>query len=105
MNDTRINGLLGLARRGGRLVFGETAISKGYAGKVKLLIIASDASEKTRANVQTCASSKQIPLITYGNKDSLAAIFNKGQIAVIGISDQHLAAKIKQELEETQHGQ
>lgn len=63
--------------------------------KVKLIIVANDASEKTRENLTFASKKFKIPLIIFGNIELNSKAIGKKGRAVIGITDSGLANKIQ----------
>ena len=105
MNELeRVDGYLGLARRGGYLLFGETAIIQAKAGRVVLLLIASDISASSRKLVDHDEVLNNTIVINYGTKASLGALMNKGAIAIIGIKNRGIAKQIRKILEDSPYG-
>lgn len=63
--------------------------------KVKLVIVANDASQKTKDNITFFSEKYNIPLIIFGNIESNSKSIGKRGRAVIGITDSGLADKIQ----------
>ena len=63
----RLKGLLGLSRRAGKLLSGEFASERSIkAGKAKLCILASDASENTKKKFGDICRSGHVPCLEAG---------------------------------------
>ena len=105
MTSKRIDGYLGLARRGGYLVFGETALGALTNRRVKLLLVAGDSGERTKKDVLRALEATPTKHYTYSDKTALAAMFGKTAVAIIGITSDQLAKQIIRELEDSQDGQ
>ncbi|HAK05432.1 MAG TPA: hypothetical protein DCM23_01870 [Firmicutes bacterium] len=101
MNNAKVEGYLGLARRANYVLFGETALHNVPLGRIKLLIVASDSSQNTMMDVARALADHPIANYVYGTKESLAALFGKKAVAIIGIINDGLARQLKIELEDS----
>lgn len=63
--------------------------------KVKLIIVANDASSKTKDNLTFASKKFKIPLISFGDIETNSKAIGKKGRAVIGILDSGLADKIQ----------
>ncbi len=63
--------------------------------KVKLLIVAKDASEKTISNIRFLAERKKMPVIVMGTIEQNSKVIGRINRAVIGIKDKNIADGIK----------
>lgn len=89
--------LLGLAQRAGKIQSGEFGAEAGLKrGKAKLLIIAADASERTKKDFLDLAKYKNAPYIIAGEKMRLGLSLGKSPRSTIVITDENFAAKIKE---------
>lgn len=88
---------LGLTRKSGSLTAGgnltETAVKHG---KVRLLILATDASELTHKKFRSMAENFQVELIETAVMDELGSAIGKGPISVIGVTDARMSKKLKE---------
>lgn len=87
-------GLLGLARRAGRLEIGERASSDAArAGKARLICSASDVSEGSLKRVSAAAGSRAIPIIELScTKLELGPLFGRETCGILAVTDIGLAA-------------
>lgn len=92
MNNSRRQ-LLGLCYRAGKLLLGESALHGLGTGKVKLLLIASDASPLTFEKATNKANFYLVKFLRTLAKAELGMALNKTNIAIIGITDVALAKK------------
>lgn len=84
--------LLGLCRRAGRLTSGDQAVRKEITqGKVKLLILAENASKRTSSAFNEIAQSRTIPVIIYCSREVLGQILGKPPRSVVAILDEQFA--------------
>ena len=102
MNNSYL-GLLGLSRRAGKLEIGDEAV-KGACSRslAKLLLIASDASERTTATFESIAESSEIPCITVSEtREEIGNALGKRPSAVVAICDTGFSAAIAKKLSES----
>ena len=93
-------GLLGLARRAGKLEIGDEAV-KGACSKglSKLLLLASDASERTKATFESIAESFELPCVTVSEtREEIGNALGKRPSAVVAICDTGFSAAIAKKL-------
>ena len=88
-------GLIGLAARAREVESGADAV-EGIIKKrkVKLVIVAEDAADRTKKNFEYLCAKFNILYIIYGKKDDLSRAIGKDNKAVIGIKEQNLAKEI-----------
>ena len=95
MKNNKICGLLGLARRAGKITFGtETCIQELEKNNIKLVIIANDASERTKMNFINIWKNKKIPIYQILNIDDISNAIGQSNKAVIGIKDTNFSNEI-----------
>lgn len=96
MDNKKILALMGFAARARKICFGadsvETQIQKR---KVKLVIIAQDASERTKEKFKTICTQSGVPIIIKGEIEVISNAIGKSNKAVIGIEDSNLANEIQ----------
>jgi ribosomal protein L7Ae-like RNA K-turn-binding protein len=87
-----IAGLLGLARRAGKLILGadgvETAIRQS---KIRAVIVAEDASKATASTIMDLAQKHSVPFFMVYSKDQLGELMGRRELAVMGITDPSFA--------------
>ncbi|MDD2420756.1 MAG: ribosomal L7Ae/L30e/S12e/Gadd45 family protein [Heliobacteriaceae bacterium] len=94
---TKIHALLGLARRAGKLVSGESAVEANLRnGKTKLLILAEDLSPLAAQKYQLWGRDLGIPVLTFGEKASLGLAVGQSPRALVAILDEGFARAINQ---------
>ena len=95
MINNRICGLLGLARRAGKVTFGtEACMEELEKSKIKLIIIATDAAERTKMNFSNICNSKKIPIFEVLNINEISNAIGQSNKAVVGIKDVNFAKEI-----------
>jgi ribosomal protein L7Ae-like RNA K-turn-binding protein len=87
-DSTKICGLIGIATKAGKIVAGTDAcIEEMQRGKVKLVLVARDASERTKKTFEEEAKKYQITIYTILTIEELSKAIGKVNKAVIGIRD------------------
>lgn len=87
-NNEKLCGLLGLATRAGKIVFGtEACISSIEKEKIKLIIIAKDASARTKINFKQVCEKSNVLIREVSIIERLSKAIGKQNKAVIGIMD------------------
>lgn len=103
MRQNKIFSLLGIAARGHNLVSGEfqslEAIKKGSA---MLVIIAEDASDNTRKLFSDKSTFYEVPVFSYGTKETLGHAIGKELRSSVCVCDAGLADAIIKQLKEEQ---
>ena len=95
MINNRVCGLLGLARRAGKISFGtEACMQDIQKNKIKVLIIATDAAERTKMSFNKICNSKKIPIFEILNIDEISSAIGQSNKAVIGIRDVNFSKEI-----------
>lgn len=86
---------IGLARKAGKLVYGEMNCEKSIkSNKALLVIIACDASENTRKKFENSCKYREIPFLCFGEKEVLGRLLGKDVISVIAITDTRFAQRL-----------
>lgn len=92
----KVYGLLGLCAKAGKVVSGMDAVCDDLKrNKLKLIIIAEDASDKTFENVQFLAGKKRVSVIKIGTIATNSQAIGKENRAIIGIKDKNISEGIK----------
>ena len=100
MKQNKIESLLGLCMRAGRLASGEFAAEEAVkAGIACLVIVATDASANTRKLFHDKCSFYEVPCVVYGTKESLGRCIGKEMRASIAVLDEGFAKSIIKHLE------
>jgi len=88
-------GLLGLATRAGKIVFGSEACKSEIGKKkIKMMIIAKNASERTKRNFEKICSKYKIPIIEILSIEELSRAIGKENKATIGVVDINFSKEI-----------
>ena len=95
MVDKNILGLIGLATRAGGIAFGADSVeSEIKQKKVKLIILAEDASDRTKDKYKELGEKYNIPVVVVFNIEELSKAIGKNNKAIIGIKNESLANEI-----------
>lgn len=92
--DNGLTGLLGLSRKAGKLEIGEEPVSVAAKGhKARLLLLASDAGERTRRHAERLSQEGNCPLLPLSlTKAQLGQAVGRGACAILAFTDVGLAA-------------
>lgn len=95
INNAKLCGLIGLATKAGKIVAGTDAcLEEMKKGKVNLIIIASDSSDRTKANFEKEAEKYHIAIYEVLSIEEMSKAMGKVNKAVIGIKDVGFSNKI-----------
>ena len=95
-NNKKILGLLGLCTKAGKIAFGTDAcIDLINRNKIKLLIVANDASDRTKRNLEFICKQNNTKISCLGEIEKLSKAIGKNNKAVIGIKDINFANQIE----------
>ena len=87
MND-RLTRLLGLGLRAGRVVVGVAGVRAGLQrGDVHCVVLAADASARTRDKVERLAVARGIPLLHGPVAEELGARLGRPPVQAVGVED------------------
>ena len=83
-------GLIGLSAKAGKIVYGTDAcIEAMQKEKIKLLIVSTEASDKTKKNFKFYAEKYNVEIIFFETIENLSKSIGKKNKVVIGIKDQN----------------
>ena len=96
MMHDKILSLLGLATKSGKVVSGEFMVEKMVkAGKAKLVIVATDASDASQKSYNDMCTYYRTPIFFYGTKESLGHCIGKEMRASVAVIDEGFAKSIE----------
>ncbi len=88
----KILGLLGISAKAGKIVSGTDIVVENIEkNKIKLVIVATDSSERTIKNFKYSCEKYKVPVYIYGTIDENSKAIGRENRAVIGIMDENLA--------------
>ena len=77
-NQNKVNGLLGFAAKAGKIVAGTDAVIDSIEfKKAKIVIVAENASDKTKKNIKYICDKNRIDFFVFGNIDDLSKSIGK----------------------------
>lgn len=91
----RVISMISIAAKGRNLVSGEFAVEKAVkCGRAYLVIVAEDASDNTKKQFSNMCEFYEVPMVVYGNKDTLGHFIGTQMRANIAITDEGIANSI-----------
>ncbi|MCI5959521.1 MAG: ribosomal L7Ae/L30e/S12e/Gadd45 family protein [Lachnospiraceae bacterium] len=91
----RVISMISIAAKGRNLVSGEFAVEKAVkCGKAYLVVVAEDASDNTKKQFRNMCEFYEVPMVVYGNKDTLGHFIGTQMRANIAITDEGIANSI-----------
>ncbi len=95
LKTNKIYGLLGLARRAGKINFGsESSIDTIEKKKAKLVIVAEDSSDRTKKNFKELCEKVNIPFRIVGTIEELSKSIGQVNKAVLVVKDENFAKEL-----------
>jgi len=99
LKTEKAKSLLHLAQKGRMLEIGKTAVLILIKRKkAALVIVALDASEKLKREIEVECRRFSIPLYLFGVRDELGKICGRNEVAALAVSNKNLAAELKKYL-------
>lgn len=88
--------MLGLGAKAGKIVSGMDAVKDELErNKLKMILLAEDASEKTSENIKFLAEKKKVPVVVLGTIVQNSKAIGKENRAIIAIKDKNIAEGIQ----------
>lgn len=95
INKQKLLGLLGICAKAGAIVSGTDACMEAIdKKKIKLILVAEDASSRTKEHFKIKCDKESIPIIIFANIDEISKPIGKKNKAVIGIKNKSLSDEI-----------
>jgi ribosomal protein L7Ae-like RNA K-turn-binding protein len=89
--------MLGLAERAGAVIPGTGRVREAArAGRVRLVLLASDASRNSRDKLEPLLRAAGLPFATVADRARLGVAVGKAPLSAVGITDAALARRIGQ---------
>ena len=96
MIKDRVYGLIGLSARARKITFGtDSTIQEIEKNKVKLVIVADDASERTKRKLEQKCNNYGVTILIFGKMEDISKAIGKSNKAVIGLTDINLSKEIE----------
>ncbi|HHW48604.1 MAG TPA: 50S ribosomal protein L7ae [Clostridiaceae bacterium] len=100
MTNNKIYSFLGLATKAGKVISGEEACERIIkAGKAKLVIVADDASDRTKRKFDNICKYNDVELKFFGEKEFLGKFIGKEARSVIAILSKEFAKRLGEMIE------
>lgn len=95
-NERKLLSFLGLARKAGALTVGSSlSLAAVKDKKAKVLIVATDASENTRAECEKAKGLKNLTVLSLFTKEELGSIVAKEEISVVAVTKKDFSDNVK----------
>lgn len=102
----RTLGLIGLAKRAGKVVDGQDRVTVAITSrKARLVLIADDSGENGRKKLTDKCKSYQVPCVVWGQKAELGHAIGRSSVAAFAIVDSSFADKLLQKFGEFHGGE
>ena len=89
----KIYSMIGIANKGGKVAIGyDVTCLNIEKNKSVLVLIAADASEKTKKNILYVCNKYNCKYIEYGEKDLLGKSLGRKMVGVLSINDENIAS-------------
>ena len=96
MINKKILGLLGLSARARKISYGADSVEiQLKKKKVKLIIVAEDASDRTKNKFIKLSNEYNVPIIILGKIDEISKTIGKSNKAIIGIEEENISKEIQ----------
>lgn len=93
--NNKICGLIGLARRAGKISFGsESSKETIEKRKAKLVIVAEDSSDRTKKDFKELCEKQNVPFRIVGTIEELSTSIGQNNKAIIVIKEENFAKEI-----------
>ena len=96
LNNEKVLGLIGFAAKARKICFGADSVKQEIKKrKVNLVMVATDASDRSKEKFQKICKEYKVPIIIEGEIEILSKAIGKSNKAIIGIEDINLANEIQ----------
>ena len=101
MKNDRALQMLSIAQRAGKVASGEFMTETSVKeGKSHLVIIAGDASDKTKKKFTDMCAFRKVPILILSDRDGLGHAIGKDFRSSLSVNDEGLAAEIRRNVTE-----
>ena len=95
MENNKIYGLIGLARKAGKLNFGTESSKEAIEKKkAKLIIVAKDSADRTKKIFEDLAKTYNVPIRIVGTIEEISLSIGQTNKAIIVVKDENFAKEI-----------
>lgn len=96
MINKKILGLIGLSARARKISYGADSVEiQLKKKKVKLIIVAEDASDRTKNKFIKLSNEYNVPIIILSKIDEISKTIGKSNKAIIGIEEENISKEIQ----------
>lgn len=96
MINKKILGLIGLSAKAREISYGADSVEiQLKKKKVKLIIVAEDASDRTKNKFIKLSNEYNVPIIILGKIDEISKTIGKSNKAIIGIEEENISKEIQ----------
>ncbi len=96
MINKKILGLIGLSARARKISYGADSVEiQLKKKKVKLIIVAEDASDRTKNKFIKLSNEYNVPIIILSEIDEISKTIGKSNKAIIGIEEENISKEIQ----------
>lgn len=97
VDNKKVASMLGLAQRAYKLSSGATQVQQDIKSKkAVLVIVAADASDNTLKEYRDSCQFYKVPLVMWGDKESLSHAIGKPMRTVVAVLDRGFADRLKE---------
>ncbi|MCR4587409.1 MAG: ribosomal L7Ae/L30e/S12e/Gadd45 family protein [Lachnospiraceae bacterium] len=97
----KVESLIGLAQKAGKIASGEFSAEKAIQSfRAELVIVAENASDNTKKHFRDMCDFREIPFITYDDRERLAQAIGKEVRVVLAVNDAGFAKAIQKALQD-----
>ncbi len=95
MTNKRVNSMLGIGKKAGKVVSGEFKTEESVrGGQSFLVIVAEDASANTKKKFMNMSTYHKVPITIYGTKEEIGHAIGQEFRASLSVNDAGIAQKI-----------
>lgn len=103
MIQSNLLGFLGIMNRANALRHGAFQVEVGMKkGEIRLLLVAEDASDRTKKDYDNAAFYHKIPILFFGTKQELGSVVGKTERACLGLTEEGFTKAFLKKLNNTQ---
>jgi ribosomal protein L7Ae-like RNA K-turn-binding protein len=100
--EERIYGMIGLARRGKYICFGDDLAFRVRKKQIGLVIFATDVSDKSMKNLSMDLDVRKVPYFSMFTKEQLGEAIGHGPVGAVGIRNSGIQKRIMELREENE---
>lgn len=94
-------GLIGMAKRAGRLCGGADMVEDAVrSGRARLVVIASDAAKNSKKSITDCCVYYKVKYLIYSDKEQLGKAIGADNTAAVSVNDEGLAEAVSNRIAE-----